>query len=327
MSYRYYILILLIVCMTLISPAYAGSGDLIIAEKIARSLTRIESIDYRMSQSQRSQTRVEKNLTSVRRSILGSIAILYPRTANVWRYTPTYDMTRRYTPYLQKYALSCELAALSILLGSIWVPTSEDAIYRSIPRDMRIYADGVWWDPDREFVGYLTGSQTLLTGYGVHEAPLQRYLTGRGYRSMTFDDTQYMTGMTSMTHMRDLLSTIESGGRVMLWGDYCTLSEYEDGIVTRYDTSLMLRFPISGRNNCIRDIWERQLSWTTPLGRDIRTISGEHAFVLLGYIGSRDAPTHIIIWDTATGRHIYETSEWLRKWSLMNNRSLTLYSK
>jgi hypothetical protein len=327
MSYRYHIIILLTVYISIVSPVYAWTGDIIESEKIAKSLARIESIDHRMSQSQISQTRLEKNILTVRRSLVKSLEKIAPTTMNVWRHAPAYDITRSYIPYLQKYNLSCELAALSMLLGSIWVPTSEDAIYRDIPHDMSVYTGGVWWDPDREFVGYLTGSQRFLTGYGVHGAPLQTYLASRGYRSTLSSDLEYMSGMTSLTHLRDLIIAIENSKRVMLWWDYCTLWEYEDGIVSRYDTMLMQKFPISGKNNCARDIWDRRISWTTPLKKNIETINGEHAFVLLGYIGTRDTPTHIIVWDTATGRHIYETSEWLRKWSLMNNRSLTLERK
>ncbi len=53
-------------------------------------------------------------------------------------------------------------------------------------------------------------------------------------------------------------------------------------------------------------------------------LSGEHAFVLLGYIGSPSRPSHLIVWDTYTGRHIYPISEWMRKWSLIQYRSLII---
>jgi hypothetical protein len=119
MSYRYHIIILLAVSVSLISSAHAATGDLVLAEKIGQSLSRIESIDNRIYRSTQSKAKIEKNLLAVRRSILGNIAVSYPRVANVWKYVPTYDTTKSYTPHLQKYNLSCELAALSMLLGSI----------------------------------------------------------------------------------------------------------------------------------------------------------------------------------------------------------------
>jgi hypothetical protein len=69
------------------------------------------------------------------------------------------------------------------------------------------------------------------------------------------------------------------------------------------------------------------LRWTTPEGKVIDAISGEHAFILLGYIGSLEKPSHIIVFDTDTGRHIYPYSEWMRKWALMEYRSLLIPKK
>ena len=38
---------------------------------------------------------------------------------STWNLRPTVDVTLRYTPYLQKYSLSCEIAALAMVLHSL----------------------------------------------------------------------------------------------------------------------------------------------------------------------------------------------------------------
>ena len=55
---------------------------------------------------------------------------------------------------------------------------------------------------------------------------------------------------------------------------------------------------------------------------DFVGLSGDHAFILIGYEGSRTHPTHIRVFDTNTGFHLYPISEWMRKWNAMDNRSL-----
>jgi hypothetical protein len=67
------------------------------------------------------------------------------------------------------------------------------------------------------------------------------------------------------------------------------------------------------------------MSWKTLTGKEVRALSGEHAFILLGYIWPRIRPTHIIVWDTDTGRHIYPMDEWMRKWWLLDYRALEIH--
>lgn len=55
----------------------------------------------------------------------------------------------------------------------------------------------------------------------------------------------------------------------MLWGDYCTTPEYEDGIVDKVDMYTLRAFPISGRNHCERSSKERIMRWETQDGKEI----------------------------------------------------------
>jgi hypothetical protein len=62
----------------------------------------------------------------------------------IWKLKPTLDTTLSYTPYLQKYSLSCEIAALSMVLTSLGSPETEDAIIARLPQYPLPYSGGVW---------------------------------------------------------------------------------------------------------------------------------------------------------------------------------------
>lgn len=57
---------------------------------------------------------------------------------------PTLDTTLRYTPYLQKYALSCEIAALYMVLHALGSSETEDSLISRLPIEPRAYSDGIW---------------------------------------------------------------------------------------------------------------------------------------------------------------------------------------
>jgi hypothetical protein len=71
----------------------------------------------------------------VRRNMIFSSVIRDIATLQrTWNLTPTYDATLRYTPYLQKYNLSCEIAALSMVLSALGYPQSEDSLIADLPQ-------------------------------------------------------------------------------------------------------------------------------------------------------------------------------------------------
>ena len=63
---------------------------------------------------------------------------------NLWNQKPTFDMTLTYVPYLQKYSLSCEIAALHMVLRRSGVTESEDALIARLPFSLEAYTGGVW---------------------------------------------------------------------------------------------------------------------------------------------------------------------------------------
>lgn len=130
--------------------------------------------------------------------------------------------------------------------------------------------------------------------------------------------------ISASERLATILTSLQAGYHVMLWGDYCTLSGFEDGILPYTDIYVSKFLGIASVNRCKQGSEARRLVWKTPEGKDISALSGEHAFVLLGYFGDLTDPTDIIVWDTKTGRHIYKTAEWMRKWKLLDYRSLII---
>lgn len=240
---------------------------------------------------------------------------------------PTTDISKEYKLTLQKYKLSCEIAALRMLIGrEMWRYPSEEDIIEHIPHYTWTLEWWYWWDPEREFVGSYTGSQRWLTGYGVYEKPLRDYAERYPLTTSLSNST---TDPDSLPRERlsRVISLLDSGSSVMLWWDWCTSSDDEDGIVEKIDSYIIRSFSIAARNTCDRSSDDRIMRWRLSTGESITWLSWEHAFVLLGYIGPSEKPTHIIVWDTDTGKHVYRTSEWIRKWSLMDYRMLAIDRK
>lgn len=258
-----------------------------------------------------------------RQALLDDSLRLYQSFQLGSRATPTFDISSKFQFVIQKYKLSCEIAATQMTIKSLTnINISEDDIFRSLrvmPEPLS--SEGIWWDPDVGFVGSITGSQYLKTGYGIYEKPIAKYLTSLGFVTETGN---MMDGQNIIPRKRliKLFDAIESDKRVILWWDWCTTSSSDDGIVKKVDTYIVNNLPISAINPCGRSHEDRILSWKTPSGKEIQWLSWEHAFLLLWYLGKKDSPTHVVVWDTYTGRHVYPYLEWMRKWWTMQYRSL-----
>ena len=242
-----------------------------------------------------------------------------------WKYTEaSLDISDTYTLVLQKYKLSCEVAWLRMMLESLThVSFDEDTIIASLPTFPEpLGSGGIWWDPESEFVGSITGSQFWHTGYGIYENPLRQYVESLGYTAHTYNR---WSPDFSRTHLlTTFFNELELWHRIMLWWDWCTLPEYEDGILEDVDTFIVQHTFLNARNNCSRNFDNRKISWTTLWWKTIQGLSGEHVFLLLGYIGKKDHPDAIIVWDTDTGKHIFPYSEWMRKWSALDYRAISI---
>lgn len=234
----------------------------------------------------------------------------------------TVDVSNRYKLSLQKYLLSCEIAALRMVVEAVSGKyVSEEIIIREIPHYAWPLKEGIWWDPEKEFVGVYTWSQAKATWYGVYGFPLSRFLDRKWY------DNEYRNTLIGRvfdpnSELSYIFTSLEKWDHVIFWADWCTTPAFDDGIVDKVDMYIIKTFGIAARNLCERNSNERRLSWKTQDNQTIAGLSWEHAYVLLWYVGDKSNPTHIIVWDTDTGKHIYPILEWIRKWSLLEYRTL-----
>ncbi len=260
-----------------------------------------------------------------RKAILDRVRSVYGIVIFGYNPPPSLDISSKYHFFLQKYKLSCEAAATRMVIESLTgISTTEDDIIASWRHMPEPYSSWwVWWDPDIGFVGSLTGSQFMRTGYGIYEQPIAKYLTWRGFRVDISNDRDENQNTPYMRLSKNI-DALEAWSRVILWGDWCTTSRYDDGRVNSVDTFIALKFLLSAKNPCDRPVEQRKFSWKTETGKVISGLSGEHVFLLLGYIWTRQDPSHIVVWDTDTGRHIFPYDEWMRKWKLLQYRSLII---
>jgi hypothetical protein len=68
-----------------------------------------------------------------------------------------------------------------------------------------------------------------------------RYLDQKGYSN------EYRSSLLGFKtnpekELNYALSSLESGSHILLWGDWCTSPEFEDGIVNKVDTYIVRTF-------------------------------------------------------------------------------------
>jgi len=85
----------------------------------------------------------------------------------------------------QVYSLSCEEAALQMVLARDGVNVSQAQVLQAVTVDGRagfVDSAGVlhWGNPDRQFVGDVNGSEVALTGYGTYAGPIARVAAAYG---------------------------------------------------------------------------------------------------------------------------------------------------
>jgi uncharacterized protein YvpB len=102
-------------------------------------------------------------------------------------FTTQSEETKLNVPVLmQKYALSCEIASLRMVLSYRGVQTTEDELLSLIGSDPSSHIGNTWGNPYVGFVGSVKGRQ-FGNGYGVYWEPIAR--TARVYRpaSVSFE--------------------------------------------------------------------------------------------------------------------------------------------
>ncbi|MDD2515627.1 MAG: hypothetical protein PHF26_00220 [Candidatus Gracilibacteria bacterium] len=239
---------------------------------------------------------------------------------------------------IQKYSLSCEIATTSDIISTLKnTNVFEDSLISIMPKsyfNITSYENGVWGNPNIGFVGYINivngnmSKQSEYSGYGIYEAPLAEIYKKYGYNSQIINIYNHSNDYTKYDHLRDLLLEISDRNYVQIWGDYCTNPIKEDGKMKNI-TQYQANKGINAENYCEKWNLKRDLYWyvNKTNGEKVlfRGLNGEHAFILLGYVGNIEKPDKIIVWDPKTGKHIYPLDEFFRKWDLVENRSIIVY--
>ena len=246
---------------------------------------------------------------------------------------------------LQKKSLSCESSASADIIS--WFNnshTSEDTIIDLLPKNQYFDAlpeqlnDGslLWWNPDLGFVGYidsspdLKASQSLLTWYGVYEKPIAEAYNRLWFETLIINKNKLGNTVSPSQHLNYLLKRLQAWDMVQLWWDWCTKTQYEDGVIkSKHELDQQqANKKIGAKNECWNVDKDRSLSWKYQDSSwnliEHTGLNGQHAFILLWWKWNIKNPTHIRVWDTDTGYHEYQTIEWMRKWEAMGYRSVVV---
>lgn len=76
---------------------------------------------------------------------LGAFAAKYETPFRVFALRPTVDRSLSYRLRIQQYSLSCEIAALRIILERLGVVVTENEIFAAIPQFPFAYSSGGIW--------------------------------------------------------------------------------------------------------------------------------------------------------------------------------------
>ncbi len=246
---------------------------------------------------------------------------------------------------LQKKSLSCESAAAADILETFFRKSiHEDSVisllpkwshYNTLPQE---HPDGIkiWGNPELWFVWHIdhssdiTAKQKLMTWYWVYEAPISDVYQDYWFYTEIFNESKHNSVIWPDMHLRYLLEKLQNGSMVQLWWDWCTKIEYDDGILESKNDG-NIGWYVSAKNTCYNVDDPRELKWkyydrNWKLQEHI-WLDGEHAFILLWWKGDIKNPTHIRVWDTDTGYHLYPKQEWMRKWEKMDYRSIIITKK
>lgn len=244
---------------------------------------------------------------------------------------------------LQDKALSCESSIAADIASHLLEKTvSEDDIIDILPKSFfntkatEIMWKKIWGNPNAGFVWYIgtfwdtneKPTQKKMTGYGVYEAPIAKTLEKLGLKTRIINQKSHTHTFWPKEHLTALLTELEKWSMVELWADRCTVARYEDGTLAKTNiTEALAQTGTSGKNECYDVDSERILEWhyyddTTDMYTLHQGLAGEHTFMLLWWKWASDNPTHIIVWDSDTGKHTYPYSEWMRKWKKMGYKSL-----
>lgn len=248
---------------------------------------------------------------------------------------------------LQDRPLSCESSVTADILSYLLTEDiSEYDVYELIDKTFvntlpfMFENKRFWGNPNVWFVGYIDyygkksdikPTQRDMTGYWVYEKPIQKVYTEYGFETKILTWENYTAEFTPENHLTYLLKELHHWNMVQLWWDWCTIEEYDDGIIDKWEvTQKKVDTWIYAKNYCTTTKEDRTMEWYYIEDFQLKKhvwLVWEHAFYLLGYEWWVNTPSKIIVWDSDTGYHKYDTVEWMRKWKQMDYKSIVIFKK
>ena len=126
--------------------------------------------------------------------------------AGVWASSALASVRLPVKYHKQERELSCETAALTMVLDFFGLAVTEQEVIRKMPVDSTPRHDGIWGDPDLGFVGDIDGVMGK-TGYGIHWNALARVASN-----------WKKTVVLEKGSLSELISNLDQRRPVITWG-------------------------------------------------------------------------------------------------------------
>lgn len=164
--------------------------------------------------------------------------------------------------YKQQYPNSCEAASLRMALAYYKIKKTDMQILKQFgyAPTYRDWANNIWTDPQKQYVGYVDIVGRPNGGYGVYGLPVVRAIESFKRKGVYATSTAITPTM--------LATNIQKGYPVMIWG-YTSFTE-------------------------------PAYTWTTPEGNEVKAFKGEHARLVVGYKGTLKKPIGFYVHDPYT---------------------------
>lgn len=184
--------------------------------------------------------------------------------------------------YKQRYSLSCEIAAATVVSQFLGFNITEEKLLANIPYEKTPLTKDkkgniVWGNPNKGFVGNYNGV-FLKDGYGIYADPLAKTLQKMKIKAQAYQ------GYT----LEKLYKQIDKNHPSIVW----IPSNFNRHITTQY--------------------------WKTPEGDTVSWIDDEHALVFTGYDKKNN---QLYFMDVQYGQQRQASvQDFLYCWSLLNNQ-------
>jgi uncharacterized protein YvpB len=158
-----------------------------------------------------------------------------------------------------------------------------------------------------------------LAGYGLNVSESE-LISRLPFTSMRGDPNEAFVG--------DIDGRMASTGYGVYWNPIAKVANaYLRSEVFQASPGLVASHIIAGRPVIMWGYFGRgnKISWTTPAGKQIVGINGEHARTVVGFTGSVDAPDGFIVIDPIYGEEFWTASELFGNWQPFNNMGVVVY--